>query len=139
MAQFISFPATAEEIVETKQSFYTLKQFPNVIGAIDCTHVEILSPKKVIPAPIAYINIFNAVENYILKLYRKLKLIMSTEKAAIQLMFRRLQMQILEFTNVVAKFPGRTHDSFIWRNCGLKQRLEQSQQIGWLLGKYDTR
>jgi hypothetical protein len=40
----------------------------------------------------------------------------------------------LEFTNVVAKFPGRVHDSFIWSNCGLKTKHDWHLNSGWLLG-----
>ena len=39
------------------------------------------------------------------------------------------------FTNVVAKWPGSTHDSFVWANCGLCQFAEVGGFGGcWLLG-----
>ena len=59
MRQFIKFSTTNQELTETKQGFYALNEFPNVIGAIDGTHVEIITPKKVIPVPIAYIKNIN--------------------------------------------------------------------------------
>ena len=38
------------------------------------------------------------------------------------------------FTNVVAKWPGSTHDSFVWANCGLCQFAEVGGFGGcWLL------
>ena len=52
--QFIRFPQNNEEINAIKTQFYRLKRFPHVIGAIDCTHVEILSPKKDIE--VDYVN-----------------------------------------------------------------------------------
>lgn len=42
----IHFPTTQQEIAATKLAFYDIARFPNVIGAIDCTHVKILSPGK---------------------------------------------------------------------------------------------
>ena len=32
-----------------------------------------------------------------------------------------------EFLNVVARWPGSTHDSFVFNNCALKQSLERGQ------------
>jgi hypothetical protein len=40
----------------------------------------------------------------------------------------------LEFINVVAKYPGRVHDAFIWNNCGLKLYFNNNNINGWLLG-----
>ena len=40
------------------------------------------------------------------------------------------------FTDVVAKWPGSTHDAFIWRNCSLRQRFTSGDlQDCWILGK----
>lgn len=39
--------------------------------------------------------------------------------------------------NCVAKYPGSTHDSFIWANCHLRTRLEHGEYGGnVLLGMY---
>lgn len=43
-SQFIKFPTTQEEILNVKRGFYNIAKFPNVIAALDCTHVKILSP-----------------------------------------------------------------------------------------------
>ncbi len=42
----------------------------------------------------------------------------------------------LKITNLVAKWPGSTHDSFILTNSALGQQFSESQiSDGWLLGK----
>ena len=46
VSQFIKFPMNEREITLTKQEFYNIKEFPNVIGAIDGTHVEIVAPNN---------------------------------------------------------------------------------------------
>lgn len=55
---FIKFPESVEEISEAKNNFYSVASFPNVIGAIDCTHVRIKSPIKKLGTKLAghYIN-----------------------------------------------------------------------------------
>ena len=41
----------------------------------------------------------------------------------------------LKFLNIIAKWPGSTHDSFIWNNCALKEMFEDGTiSDGWLLG-----
>lgn len=41
---FINMPETNAETIETKNDFYEILNFPNVIGCIDCTHIRIQSP-----------------------------------------------------------------------------------------------
>ena len=42
--QFIIWPQTQLKINTTKQNFYNICRFPNIIGAIDCSHVPMLKP-----------------------------------------------------------------------------------------------
>lgn len=44
--QFIKMPVAQEEIQDVKTGFYNIARFPKVLGAIDCTHIRILSPGK---------------------------------------------------------------------------------------------
>lgn len=46
--EYIGMPNTQQEIDEVKRKFYAIAKFPRVIGAIDCTHVKIISPGKCI-------------------------------------------------------------------------------------------
>ena len=41
--QFLSFP---ENLADNKRKFYDVARFPDVIGAIDCTHIRIIRPNK---------------------------------------------------------------------------------------------
>ena len=45
---YIKMPTTNEELQEAKREFQQIANFPNVIGAIDCTHVRIQSPGKIL-------------------------------------------------------------------------------------------
>ena len=41
--QVLSFP---ENLADNKRKFYDVAHFPDVIGAIDCTHIRIVCPNK---------------------------------------------------------------------------------------------
>ena len=43
----------------------------------------------------------------------------------------------MKFVNVVSKWPGSTHDSFVWSNSQIATGMEHRSRIGsgrWLLG-----
>lgn len=42
--QYIKFPSSEEDINKTKNTFFDVASFPNVIGAVDGTHIRIQSP-----------------------------------------------------------------------------------------------
>ncbi|XP_024882511.1 putative nuclease HARBI1 isoform X3 [Temnothorax curvispinosus] len=44
MEQWIKFPIEENEIQRVKETYWTRTQFPGIIGAIDGTHVAIVSP-----------------------------------------------------------------------------------------------
>ncbi|XP_028156430.1 putative nuclease HARBI1 isoform X1 [Ostrinia furnacalis] len=41
---YIKFPQTDTDIRKTQIEFYNIAKFPKVIGALDCTHIKIISP-----------------------------------------------------------------------------------------------
>lgn len=42
--RFISFPRTHQILQDYERQFYGIANFPNVIGVIDCTHVQLQAP-----------------------------------------------------------------------------------------------
>lgn len=111
MPDYIEFPYGAQRQVEVKQGFSDIANLPNVIGAIDCTHIRIKAPSN---DAFAYMNRKN---------------------------FHSVNVQLIcdarcVLLNVVARWPGGTHDSFILRNSSVGTRLEDGAvRDGWLIGK----
>lgn len=52
--EYVRFPTTPDERQQVRKGMYRLRSFPNVIGAIDGTHVRIISPPK--PEEADYVN-----------------------------------------------------------------------------------
>ena len=108
--QHIKFPSSRAAQHETKQGFHGIAQFPNVLGAIDGTHIFIKAPA--------------ANEN--LYVYRK---------GGHSLNILAVCDSRLCYTYVVAKYPGTSNDAFVWANCNLRERFMNGDFDGsWLLG-----
>ena len=109
---YIQFPYVDPQQAAIKRGFHAIAGFPNIIGAIDCTHVAIKAPST---------NEFNYVN-------RK--------------GFHSVNVQIvcdanLSLLNVVARWPGGTHDSFVMQNSSVGVRLQEGAvEDGWLIGEY---
>ena len=88
-----------------KRGFYEIAGFPNVIDAIDCTHVRLKPPSM---NDYAFINRKN---------------------------YHSINVQVicdarLSLLNVVARWPGGAHDSFIWQNSSVGTRLQEGALQG---------
>ncbi|XP_035457991.2 putative nuclease HARBI1 [Spodoptera frugiperda] len=110
MKDFVKFPSTESEISTVKQTFYEIAHFPGVIGCIDCTHIKIRSPG-----------------GQSSEVYRNRKGYFSINVQAVT-------GPNLEFFDLVARWPGSTHDSFIYKSSAIKQRLNTSILKGIILG-----
>ena len=88
-AQFLSFP---ENLADTRRKFYDVAHFPGVIGAIDCSHIRIICPNK--ENAMAFVN---------RKQFYSINVQAVCESDAF-------------ITNIVARWPGSTHDSSIFDN-----------------------
>ncbi|XP_053406275.1 putative nuclease HARBI1 [Mercenaria mercenaria] len=94
ISQFIHFPTTAPEIREIKQDFFGIASFPNVIGVIDGTQIQIQAPSD---NEAEYVNRLN---------------------------YHSINTQVVfdgedRIIDLVARWPGSTHDSRALRNSGL--------------------
>ncbi|XP_028315330.1 putative nuclease HARBI1 [Gouania willdenowi] len=108
MNSHIQFPHTPAALKDTKSGFYALADFPNVIGAIDCTHVK-LAP----PSPI----------DYVCRNHR------SSHMLSVQVVCDSEGI----ITNVVAK--ASVKDNLILQNSALFTKLKDGDYgEGWLLG-----
>ncbi|XP_034550678.1 putative nuclease HARBI1 [Notolabrus celidotus] len=107
-SRYIRFPYTVEEQANIKRQFAEMSGFPNVFGAIDCTHIAIRAP----------------YENEYVYINRK-----HVHSVNVQVICDPNMV----FENIVARWPGSTHDSFILSSVG--RRLQAGTvPDGWLLG-----
>lgn len=106
----ITFPTSQQAILDTKLSFSSFAGFPNVVGAIDCTHIPIKAPSE---NEDAFVN----------------------RKGVHTINVQAVCDAKMKLQNVVARWPGSTHDSFVWRASSLHNWFESGHvQDGWLLG-----
>lgn len=93
-------PPAGNALQQTIQKFYNIARMPGVVGAIDCTHIQILRP---------------SVENS--EVFR-------CRKGYFSLNVQAVCGPDLCFHNVVARWPGSAHDSRIFQNSRLCAELE---------------
>ncbi|CAG2256750.1 HARBI1 [Mytilus edulis] len=108
---YVKWPSEDEKR-EIKNDFYKMAGFPGVIGCIDGTHVRIQRPSENEPA---FIN---------RKGYPSINVQAVCDSKG-------------RFTNLVARWPGSTHDSHMLRTSNLRTVLERDNnglQNGILLG-----
>ena len=93
-SNFIRFPTDQPTLLNNKLAFHRVAGFPNAIAAIDCTHIAIKAPSW---NEEAFVN-------------RKGVHTINVQAAC-----------DADMKNIVAKWPGSTHDSFVWRNSDCAQ------------------
>ena len=107
-SQYIKFPVEPR-LSEIKRKFYTVAHFPNVIGLIDGTHVKLIAPS------------------------------LHEEQYVNRKGYHSINVQVIvdsddKFINIVAKWPGSSHDSRVFRESGVYRNLENGTIDGYLLG-----
>ena len=106
--KYIQFPVTPDSQERTKQAFWVKCGFPGVLGAIDCTHVQLRTPS----------------ENALIYINRK-----GTHSINIQVICNAA----CKITHVFANYPGSSHDSFILANSAIPAIFEGNPPLdGWL-------
>uniref|UniRef100_A0A8C2BR91 DDE Tnp4 domain-containing protein n=1 Tax=Cyprinus carpio TaxID=7962 RepID=A0A8C2BR91_CYPCA len=106
---FVVFPSHLRPQV-VKQNFFAIAGFPNVIGAIDCTHIPIKAPPG--PNEGDFVN----------------------RKGVHSVNVQMVCDSMFHITNVEAKWPGSVHDSRIFRESHLCTLFERGDFDGILLG-----
>lgn len=106
----IHMPRNLNECFTTRNRYYEKFQFPGVLGVIDCTHVAIYPPKNNDPAypEAAYVN---------RKGYHSINVQLICDS----------EMKII---NICARYPGSTHDSFIWNNSAAYRYMHNLHNNG---------
>lgn len=111
-ARYINFPDTNESRQVTKTNFFNMSGFPNCSSAIDGTLIPILAPPAALDEP-AFV----------------------CRKGYHAINVQAICNSHLEFSNAVVKWPGSTHDAFIWDDCGLARRFGRGDfGNSWLIG-----
>lgn len=107
--EFVRMPETDQERQQCSASFFSIARFPRVIGAIDCTHVKIQSPGG------------EHAECY------------RNRKSWFSFNVQTVAGSDLKIQNIVARWPGATHDSTIFNASHLKMRFEHGDFGRYLL------
>ncbi|XP_023949706.2 putative nuclease HARBI1 [Bicyclus anynana] len=108
--QAVKFPLPGPQSSAVHQSFYAIAGMPQVIGCIDGTHIPINNPG----GPYA-------------EVYRNRKSYFSVNVQVVG-------GPNLEIFDIVARWPGREHDSRIFNSSSVKIKLEEGLIQGILLG-----
>ncbi|XP_028142516.1 putative nuclease HARBI1 [Diabrotica virgifera virgifera] len=120
----VKFPRTQHEREALRTRFFDLYGFPGILGIIDCTHVAIVAPKDPNHPEHIYVNRKN---------------------------YHSLNVQLvcdhdLKILNVNSRFPGSSHDAFIWAQSPISTYMENCYRrnpanVFFLLGDsgYPTR
>ena len=103
---WIKFPTTPKEITQATNAWQEKYNFPNVIGAIDCTHVRITQPRNDLDS-VHYIN----------------------RKGFYSYNIQAVCKANEEFTNIVAEWAGCTHGSRILKNSPIPATLRVTNGI----------
>jgi nuclease HARBI1 len=100
---YIKMPEDQEEIENNYRKFFEINKFPTVIGTIDCTHVKI-----------------SGQGGEIGEIFRNRKQFFSINVQSIC-------GPDLKFLDIVARWPGRTHDGHIFNMSRIKERFENRE------------
>ena len=109
-SQYVKFLTVAEQNI-IKRGFYSMRQFPGVIGAVDGTHIKLLQQPSVGHS----------------ELYRNRKDYFSLN---VQIMVDH----DLLIRDIVTRWYGSTHDSRIFNTSKLYDKLERLPMGTWALG-----
>ncbi len=106
---FVRFPENAAGIRAVQRGFYNIAGFPGAFGTIDCTHVPIQSPGG-----------------------RRAELFRN-RKGWFSINVQVVGDAQLKMMNIIARWPGSTHDARIFDNSAIRAAIEHRNIPGYLL------
>ncbi|XP_031358403.1 putative nuclease HARBI1 [Photinus pyralis] len=100
--QYIQMATTPDDMMACQREFFNIASFPRVVGVIDCTHIKIDSPGGEDPE------------------------IFRNRKGYFSINVQMICDANLKIMNVVARWPGSSHDSTIFSNSRVRVNFEQN-------------
>ncbi|VEN36090.1 unnamed protein product, partial [Callosobruchus maculatus] len=101
--RYIVMPQTQMEIISTSTDFYHISRFPKVNGCIDGTHMRLQSPGG------ADAEVFRNRKGYF------------------SINTQVVGNSNLKIMNIVARWPGSTHDQTVFNNSRIKARFQSNE------------
>lgn len=110
--QFIYMPRNSEELDKVKQDIYKIARFPGVAGLIDCSQIPIIAPSRDVEYMFVNRKKFHSINTQAI-----------CDADAI-------------YMDIVAKWPGSHHDSFILNTSAISDRFAEGEfgDKSWLIG-----
>lgn len=109
LGTYVYFPQSPQTLHDTIDQFYSIAQFPRVLGCIDGTQIRILAPSH------------NEMEFVNRKGFHSMNIQLICDAK-------------LKFINCVIKWPGSTHDARILSNSSIYRAFEEGRMNGFILG-----
>ena len=100
--QYIQFPESEAQIIETRETFELWSALPNIAGAIDGTHVKIKKPHR------DGADYFSRYQNY-------------------DIVVQGIVNGEMMFLDIEAGYPGSMHDARVLRNSNVYTRAENRE------------
>lgn len=98
--EFVNFPQNVQTL---HSEFFKIAKFPKCAGALDCTHIKIQSPGG------ANAETFRNRKNFF------------------SLNVQCVSDAKLKICDIVARWPGATHDTYIYKNSRVRARIENGE------------
>lgn len=137
---FIQFPDIEAEQSKVKADFYRIARFPNVLGCIDCTHVKIQSPGTNFMHALVCRCYFKNIPTFLSILWYVIlggddAELFRNRKSYMSINVQTISSADLLVRDVVARWPGSSHDSTIYQSSRRYAKFERGDYTGaYLLG-----